>query len=96
MNFFVKASRWLLRFVALEPRVTSITNNQKQPKTAIAALKAIKKLISAQKRFLHHIIGVLILARQPTRQVVGVVQMWQDTLFETSKLVSVWQLLGRS
>ena len=96
VDFFVKAGRRFPRSVALEPRVTGIADNRKQPRAAVATMEAIEELVGAQERFLHHIVGVLLLTRQPTRQVVGVVQMWQDNLLKTSELICVSQVIGCS
>ena len=86
MDFFVEHRRGFLRPVLLQPGVTSIAHNRQQPGASVSAVEAVKKSERAQVRLLHHVFRILVIARQPARQVVSRIQMRQYDLFKTSEL----------
>jgi hypothetical protein len=77
--------------VLAQPRVTRVPHDGEQPAAPVRAIESCEEFKGAQVSFLHHIFGVMIVARQPTRQVIGSVQMRQDSLFETPNFVRFLQ-----
>ncbi len=54
----------------------------KKPGAAVFAAKTVEKSKRAQRGFLHHVLGVLIVAHEKPRQAVGRVEMRQDLALE--------------
>ena len=50
-------------------------------------MKTIKEFKCAQGRLLHHILCVMLIARQPAGQIKGRIEMWQYGLFETLQFI---------
>jgi hypothetical protein len=46
-------------------------HNRKQPGPAVATVEPLKELKGTQVRFLHDVFRVMIIPRQPTRQIVS-------------------------
>ena len=61
----------------MRPGIESIPDNFQEPGTRIAATEAGKESESAQVCFLDYVLGVLLIARQPAREVVGGIKMRQ-------------------
>ena len=91
-----RSGRWLPRSVPLKPREAGVADDREQPGTPVAAMKAIDELVGAQQRFLDHIFRVAILTREPVRQVVGGIQMWQDNPLKTREWIFSSQAIGYS
>lgn len=45
-------------------------------------MKPAKKFQCAQVRLLHYVFRVVVVSRQPARQIVGSIDVWQDGLFK--------------
>ena len=67
-----------------QPGLIGIAHDLKQPCASIIAAETATKSGRVQERFLHHVLGVLVIASQPTRQVIGGVQMPQDVILKIS------------
>jgi hypothetical protein len=67
----------------VQPRVARIPHDRQEPRPHIAALVSVEKTEGAEARFLRHVLRIMIVPRQPAREVVRSVQMGQDGLLET-------------
>src|SRR4051812_13798854 len=77
--------------VALEPRVIRIADDAEEPCAAVLAFEAVEEAERAQKRFLRHVLGIALIARQPAREVVRRVQMRGEEHLETLDLACLVQ-----
>lgn len=64
--------------------VERIANDFEKPGARIFAAKAGKGPERSQERLLHYIFCILLIAREPTCQVVGGIQVRQDVTFKIS------------
>src|SRR5215813_10468250 len=64
--------------VAGQPRVISVANNCQQPGAHISSTEAIEEPESAQIGFLNYILSVVVVACQPTSQVVSGAELRQN------------------
>lgn len=65
----------------------SVSHNREQSGAAISAAKTAEEFQGAQVSFLRDILRIVIIARQPSRQIICGVRMRQDGLLKTSELV---------
>src|SRR5262249_11506004 len=80
-----------------QPRVERVSHNRKQPRPAIAAGEALPIFKCTQTSFLYHVLRILIVTREPSRQIVGCIQMRQDGRVESSsRFVLIHSLSLRS
>jgi hypothetical protein len=82
MNFFIEFHAKIHWPVGLQERVARISHDFQKPGASIAAVKAAEKSESAQIGFLNDVVGIVAIADEPPREVVGRVQMGQHNLFE--------------
>ena len=75
MAVLLKRFIGVMERVQTSPGVERMPHNGENPGFAVLALKAGKRLQSAQVGLLDQILRVLLIARQPARQVVRGVQM---------------------
>jgi len=68
--------------VDLQPTQAGIAHDGEQPGPRLAA-QSVEETVSAQHGLLHHVLGVVIVARQPARKVVRRVQMRQHAFLES-------------
>jgi hypothetical protein len=68
-------------------RKKAIANNRKQPRLRVASPKPIEAPVGAQYRFLNDVVSRLRRTREPTRQIVGGVEVRQDLRLESTALV---------
>src|SRR5436190_2153246 len=80
--------------VALEPRVIRIAHDAEQPCAAVLAFEAVEEAEGAQKRFLRHVLGIALIARQPAREVVGRIQVRGEEHLETLNPACLVQAQG--
>src|SRR5438477_1969748 len=59
------------------------SHNREKPRPRLAA-QAVEEAVGAQHRLLHYVLRVVIIARQPAREVIGRVEMRQHHLLESS------------
>jgi hypothetical protein len=79
----VVTNRFLFReSIVLEPGVTSIPHNRQQPRTSVATFECPEVAESAQKRLLHDIFSISVVAREPTSKVICCIEMRQDSFFK--------------
>ena len=83
MNLLIEGSCDLTPAVLREPGVAGIAHRGEQPRARVHAVKAIKKFKRAQRCLLHHILGIMLVARQPAGQIIRRIKMRQYGLFET-------------
>src|SRR5271154_4753001 len=76
----------------MQPGIASVADDFHEPSPGITALEAGKESEGTQVCILDHVLGVLLIARQPPRQVVGSVQMGQNFLFKGAGLILLYQL----
>jgi hypothetical protein len=79
---FVVGHGQLLSAVLSQPRVARIAHDGQQPDSTVRAMKAIEESERAQKRLLHQVFGVVPVACQPARQVIGGIQVRQKGLLK--------------
>jgi hypothetical protein len=60
-----------------------VAHDSQEPRPCIVAVQRADVFECAQASLLYHILGVVGIARQPTRQIVRGVEVRQDQLFET-------------
>ena len=77
MYFFVELDGGLVRTRLPEPPVRGIAHDREQPRAGIAAAEPVGILMRSQVRLLHHVLRVFPAAHQPSRQVIGGIEMWQ-------------------
>ena len=63
-------------------RVTDVAHDREQPGPAVAAAKAARIARRPYERVLDRVLRVLVVAQEPARQVVGVVQPAEQALLE--------------
>src|SRR4051812_2077564 len=80
--------------VALEPRVIRIAHDAEEPCAAVLAFEAVEEAERAQKRFLRHVLGIALIARQPAREVVGRIQVRGEEHLETLNPACLVQAQG--
>jgi hypothetical protein len=94
VHFFVKCVRRLARAVLVKPRKAGIAHNGQEPDAGVAAAEALEEAERAQVGFLHHVLRVLIIPRQPARQVIGSIHVRQNHLLEAGEFLLLVQLLS--
>ncbi len=87
MNLFVEGCRHPVAAVLVEPRVAGIAHGREQPGACVAAVKAVEEFECAQVGLLHHVPGVLFIARQPAGQIIRCVHVRHYRLFETLQFI---------
>src|SRR5438128_2673050 len=87
VNVLIEYRRRLATAVLLEPGETSVANDRQQPSSPRVAMKASKELDRPQGRFLDDVLGVVIVAGQPAREVIGRIQMRNDYLLEACEVI---------
>ena len=65
-----------------ELRVTYVAHDREQPGAAIAAPKPTRVTHRTHETLLHRVLRVLVVAQEPARQVVGVVEPAEQALLE--------------
>jgi hypothetical protein len=65
-----------------QPIVKCVTDNREQPRAGVFPAKTSKKLERAQTRFLHHILRIVVVAREPASKIASRIQMLQHRLFK--------------
>src|SRR5258706_465399 len=69
--------------VVLQPGDEGVAHDGEKPRPRLAA-QAVEEAVGAQHRLLHYVLRVVIVARQPAREVIGRVEMRQHQLLESS------------
>lgn len=69
-----------------------MAHDSEQPRAAIATTETIKESKRTQTSFLHHILRVVLIPRQPTCQIVRRVQVRQDGLLKLRQLAGFCQV----
>src|SRR5207249_6930616 len=64
------------RSIGAQPRPAGVAHDREQPRPRLAA-QAVEMAVGAQHRFLEHVLGVVVVAREPAREVVRRVEMRQ-------------------
>ncbi len=90
MNFFVEHFIRTGRPILVQPGVASISHDREEPCPHVATLVAVEKTERAQAGFLRNVLRVLIVPRQPAREVVRSVQVRQDGLLEALASRCLW------
>src|SRR6185295_1609446 len=62
--------------------VVRVAHDREQPGAGVSPGEGMEVLERAQIRFLHHVLRLVLVARQPAREAVGGVEMRQGDLFE--------------
>src|SRR5215475_13364340 len=70
-----------------------MTHDRQQPGASLAAAKPVKELVGAQEGLLHDVLRVVVVARQPARQIIGRRQVRQDGLLKLSEFAWLSQPL---
>src|SRR4029077_10913074 len=65
------------RTVLTEPGISAVAYDAQHPGTGTATAELSDGAKGAQRRILHHILGVRTIARQPVRQSIGIVDVWK-------------------
>jgi hypothetical protein len=60
------------------PRIAGVADDSKHPGADIAASEATKKSEGPHEGFLDHVLRILVVAGQPSRQVIGSIEMRYD------------------
>jgi hypothetical protein len=79
---FVKLNARHIALLAPLKSEARIAHNFEQPRLSIPAPVAVKKSKSAQTGFLHHVLCVMLIANQPSRQVISRMQVWKNDFFK--------------
>src|SRR5258708_16747771 len=69
-----------------ESRKKAITDDRKQPRLCVLSPKSVEAPIGAQYRLLNDVLGVRGRTREPTREIVGRVEVRQDLRLESVAL----------
>ena len=80
--FLVKHFRRFPTADLLQPGVAGPTHDSEEPGTTLPAMKTAEEFPRPQVSFLHNIFRVLVIPRQPARQVVGGMEMRYDCVFK--------------
>src|SRR6266852_5170740 len=91
MNVLVEYRGGLSAPVLLEPGETGVPYDGQQPGSARVPMKPAEKLHGSQRGFLDDVFGVVVVAGEPARQVIGRVQMRNDNPFEACEVNFGWQ-----
>ena len=95
MYFFVELDGGLVRTRLPEPPVRGIAHDREQPRAGIAAAEPVGILMRSQVRLLH-VLRVFPAAHQPSRQVIGGIEMWQKEFGKPAILsADSWSLAHR-
>ena len=78
-----------LRAVFLQPRIRCVPHDRQQPRAPVAAATAANEAERSHARLLRDVLGVVVVACEPARQVVGGVEMRHDEAFELGLLFVV-------
>src|SRR5260370_37011867 len=78
---------WLGGMLPLAQAVECFAQNREQPAFAAPTAEAAEEPEGAQIRFLHHVLGEVIVAGQPAREVVGHIEMRQRDLRKALRLL---------
>jgi hypothetical protein len=73
--------------VSKQPGIESITDNFQEPGTRVAAAETVKESESAEVCFPGYVLIILLIARQPAREVVGGINMRQHVPLKIRRLV---------
>jgi hypothetical protein len=65
------------------PAITRVTNDSEEPGAAASARKCSEVSKRPQRRFLHDVLRILVIPRQPARQPVGGVEVREDDFIKT-------------
>jgi hypothetical protein len=82
MRRFIERDGFALPILPTAPGVAGISNNGQQPGFPISFPISIEESKGPQVSFLDHILRVLIVAGQPTGQIVRGMEMRQDDLLK--------------
>ena len=75
------------RSVLLHPREAGVAHDLQQPASRVVAAKAADVAQRANERFLHDVLRVVIVARDPASQVEGCAEMRQGEALEAPLLL---------
>ena len=75
------------RTVLAQPGISGVAHDAQQPGAGTAAGVSSDGAEGAQRRILHHVFGISAIARQPTRQPIGVVDMRHHNVREARIVV---------
>src|SRR5215471_4165563 len=82
MDLFIESLGHLLRTMAAQEVVARVAHDGEQPSTRVAAPEATEESERTHEGVLDDVFRVLIAAREPSREVVGRVQVRQHRLLE--------------
>src|SRR6185312_3624203 len=71
--------------VLLEPCIASVAHDGEQPRARLVSLHPVEISHRPHERLLHDILRVVVVPRDPARQVVGGIQMRKSRLLETGE-----------
>ena len=92
MDLFIERTYRPLRPILPQPRVAGVAHDRQQPDSTVAAAKIVKKFKRAQAGLLGHVFRIMLIAGQPSGQIVCGVEMRHDGLFKTRLLASSFQI----
>src|SRR6185295_15243356 len=65
------------------PAATGVANDSEEPCARVSARERPEVSQRAQRRFLHGILGVVLISHEPACQTIGGIEMGQNDLVET-------------
>ena len=87
MKALVEFGRRIGSTVSLQPGERRVPHDRQDPRSRIAAAKTAGKSERAQIRVLHDILGIVIVAHQPSREVIRSIHMRQKYTVEIDAFV---------
>src|SRR5947209_4360055 len=85
--------KWL-RFGRSKPAEAGVANDSKQPGASVGSVKAVEVTMRPQERVVHDVFCILVASQQPTRKVVGRVQVRIDGALEVIGELGLRHVLG--
>jgi hypothetical protein len=80
------------RAVLMQPGECRVANDCQQPRAGVISPESIECAQGPQKRILNDVVRIVVVANQPTGQVVGRVQVLQRQCLETSLLALIGEI----
>src|SRR3989442_1119063 len=87
MQLLVELGTQLTRAVLAQERISAVADHLAQPGTWVLAAEAVEEAERANHGLLHDVLGVMVVAHQPAREVVRGANVRQDNLLEICKMI---------
>ena len=87
MQLLVELGTELTRAVLMKELICAVTDHLQQPGARVLATEAVEEAERANDGLLHDVLGVMVVAQQPSCEVVGGIKMRQNDLLKIRKMI---------